>query len=352
MSSSPPPFDIPPTMRAWTYTTRGTPRSILSLSTLPTPTIQNPKDVLVRVSHTAINPDGPLVMSMFPTSLRWSRPLIPELECSGTIVAHGPSTPFELRPGTDVVVFFQPIQTIILGKGGLAEYLVVSAENVVVKPKEVGFEEAAGVTGIGQTAAKMVRVAKLKGEERVLVNGGSTGVGMMAVQMLKMRGCHVVALASRRNAELVKSLGADEVIDYREEHPVWTYLAREYKGRPFDAIIDTAGTQALFVHSPAYLKEDGPFINVGGFEGIMRTFLNAFSNWYLPTLFGGIPRKYIFHSTIPNREVEIELIEMLRNRKLKVVIEKLYSMEDALEGYDKIVSKRARGKHIVKVQSS
>ena len=112
---------------------------------------------------------------------------------------------------------------------------------------------------------------------------------------------------------------------------MWTYLAREYKGRPFDAIIDTAGTQALFVHSPAYLKEDGPFINVGGFEGIMRTFLNAFSNWYLPTLFGGIPRKYIFHSTIPNREVEIELIEMLRNRKLKVVIEKLYSMEDALE---------------------
>ena len=109
------------------------------------------------------------------------------------------------------MVFFQPIQTIILGKGGLAEYLVVSAENVVVKPKEVGFEEAAGVTGIGQTAAKMVRVAKLKGEERVLVNGGSTGVGMMAVQMLKMRGCHVVALASRRNAELVKSLGADEV---------------------------------------------------------------------------------------------------------------------------------------------
>ena len=209
-SSQTPSFDIPKTMRAWTYTTRGTPRSVLSLTTLPTPTLRNPKDVLVRVSHAAINPDGPLVMGHIPTFIR-PRPIIPELEFSGTIVAGGPSTPFDFRPGTDVVGFFQPYEAIPWGKGALAEYVVISSESIVLKPAEVSFEEAAGVSGVGQTAAKMVRVAKIRGTKRVLVNGASTSVGMMAVQMLKIKGYDVVATTSGRNVELVKGLGAHEV---------------------------------------------------------------------------------------------------------------------------------------------
>ena len=149
-------------------------------------------------------------MKYFPTSLR-SKPIIPELEFSGTIVAAGPSTPFDLGVGTDVAGWFQPFEAMLWGKGALAEYVTVSSESVVRKPKEVKFEEAAGMTGTGQTAAKLVRVARLKGGERVLVNGGSTGVGMMAVQLLKLRGCEVVATTSGRNVEIVKDLGADEV---------------------------------------------------------------------------------------------------------------------------------------------
>ena len=148
------------------------------------------------------------------------------------------------------------------------------------------------------------------------------------------------------------------------------YLAKEYKGRQFDAIFDTIGIQPLFVHSPAYLKIDGSYVNVGSFAGVLRTVLNAFTNWFWPTMLGGTPRKFFFHSTFPDMQVQLELLEMLKTKKLKVVIEKVYSMEDALEvspcvqrkiltpadqskkGYDKIVSRRARGKQIVTVRSS
>ena len=122
-----------------------------------------------------------------------------------------------------------------------------------------------------------------------------------------------------------------QVIDYRKHDPVWRYLAEEYKGRPFDAILDTAGTQELFAHSPAYLKEDGPYVNVGAFQGIVKTMTNTLYNWFWPTLLGGVPRKYLFHSTMPDRKVEEELMQLLDEGKIRVIVEKVYPMEDILE---------------------
>ena len=112
---------------------------------------------------------------------------------------------------------------------------------------------------------------------------------------------------------------------------MWKYLSTEYKTRPFDAFLDTTGTQELFQHCPAYLKDDGLFINIGAFGGAFKTALNALYNWYWPRLLGGVPRKYILHSTIPNLQVGVELMELIKEKKLKVVIEKVYPMEDALE---------------------
>lgn len=205
--------DIPETMRAWTYSARGLPRSVLKLATLPTPPPPTGKDILVRVSHAAINPDGPLMMGFFPNILFSRKPRIPELEFSGTVVTAGPSVPFSISPGTEVVGWFQPLpyDAIWAGKGALAEYVLVSSESVIVKPPEVKFEEAAGMTGVGQTAAKLLKVAAVQAGMRVLINGGSTGVGTMTIQLCKLRGAYVVATCSGKNRELVKGLGADEV---------------------------------------------------------------------------------------------------------------------------------------------
>lgn len=205
-------------MRAWTYTARGQPRRVLSLTSIPTPPPPTGANLLVRVSHAAINPDGPMVMRTFPTTCR-RKPCIPELEFSGVIVAAGPSVPstapgsasVSLTPGTAVVGWFQPYNAIVFGRGALAEYVTVASDSVVAKPKGVGFEEAAGMTAVGQTAWKMLRVAQAREGMKVLVNGGSTGVGTMLVQLLKVKACEVVATCSEGNAGMVRRLGADEV---------------------------------------------------------------------------------------------------------------------------------------------
>ena len=121
-------------------------------------------------------------------------------------------------------------------------------------------------------------------------------------------------------------------MDYRANKPLHEYLAKEYKGKPFDAILDTTGTQALYENSSNYLKAEGPFVNVGGFEGTLTTLFNWWRNvWWPAILPGGTPRRYVMFSTVPNPEIAKELARMASEKKVKVVIESVFDMEDALE---------------------
>jgi NADPH:quinone reductase-like Zn-dependent oxidoreductase len=139
---------------------------------------------------------------------------IPEFECSGTVVAAGPDAPAELRePGT-LVTAFRHIPSVVRGKGLLAEYVKIPAE-LAVFPLPEGLrgrmKEAGAMTGVGQTALKMIRTAGVKAGDVVLVNGASGGVGVMLVQVCKWAGARVVGIASGGNEELVRGLGVDEV---------------------------------------------------------------------------------------------------------------------------------------------
>ena len=138
---------------------------------------------------------------------------IPELECSGTVVAAGPNAPAELRePGT-LVTAFRDVPSVVRGKGLLAEYVKIPAE-MSVMPLPEGLrgrmKEAGAMTGVGQTALKMIRTAGVKAGDVVLVNGASGGVGVMLVQLCKWAGARVVGIASGGNEEFVKGLGVDE----------------------------------------------------------------------------------------------------------------------------------------------
>ena len=93
----------------------------------------------------------------------------------------------------------------------MAEYVSVGCDAVTRMPDGLGFAEAAGLNGVGQTARKLVRTAGIEAGMKVLVNGASGGVGTMAVQLAKAKGAHVVATCSGRNMEMVSSLGADKV---------------------------------------------------------------------------------------------------------------------------------------------
>src|SRR6266566_9612421 len=150
--------------------------------------------------------------------------------------------------------------------GAFAEY--VSATNVVRKPANVSFEEAATMGIAGLTALQGLRDhGELKGGERVLVNGASGGVGTLAVQIAKALGAHVTAVCSTRNVEQARSLGADEVIDYTKDD-----FTRN--GRRYDLILDVAASGSLSSRRRV-LEPNGILVGVGAADGGRMTSILA-----------------------------------------------------------------------------
>lgn len=204
---------IPPTMRAWLRPTRGPAATSLQLSTTyPTPTVApDSADVLVRVSYSALQFSGEFTLQMLP-ALPGAPPRIPELEFSGVVVAAGSRAPPELREvGARVVAAHSVPSWILSGNGSLAEYVKVPADQTVRLPDSIDLTTASGMIGCGSTALKMARTAAVSQGDRVLVNGASSSVGSVLVQICKMKGATVVGTASGRNEELVRGLGVDEV---------------------------------------------------------------------------------------------------------------------------------------------
>ncbi len=143
-------------------------------------------------------------------------PQIPDMDFSGSIVTIGSSVPStrHLAPGVKVFGNVPVGQHVRQGKGALAEFVVVPAENVWLKPENLPAEQAAGLLIAGSAALKLVESSEVKEGQRVLVNGASGGVGCFVVQITKnLVGLNgkVVAICSGRNMQLVKGLGADEV---------------------------------------------------------------------------------------------------------------------------------------------
>jgi NADPH:quinone reductase-like Zn-dependent oxidoreductase len=200
-------------MRAWTYTTRGLPPTVLTLSSdVPRPSLR-PSHVLVQVSHVALNPAGSSLVALVP-SIRHkttTTPSIPELDFAGTVIETASD---EFQPGDDVFGSLAPRAVVMGGGGALAEFVVVPEGRVARVPTGVGGREACGLGIAGTTALGLVRDAGIATGDRVLVNGAAGGVGSLVVQVAKMavgESGVVVAVCSARHMELVTSLGADEV---------------------------------------------------------------------------------------------------------------------------------------------
>ncbi|KAJ7832219.1 hypothetical protein B0H14DRAFT_3087783 [Mycena olivaceomarginata] len=310
-------------------------------------------DLLIRVSHVGLNPGCYVAMAAIPPLVRrlvsGNTMYVAEGEFSGVVHLAGPTAPQHLQPGT-LVFGCLPVWNLTLGNGTLAEYFVVPAESVTRIPPAMDWAQAAGLAGGGQTAVSMLLDTNLRDGTRVLVNGGKGGVGMMVVQLAKAHGAYVVATCSAANEELVKSLGADEVVKYRANASLPAYLAKTYGTQPFEYIFDTIGTQALFVHSPAYLTLEGLLVNVGNFEGPGVTIWRAMLNAYLPCIFGGVPRRYAMISTKPDGDKAAGLACMIEEGRLRVVVDEVFEFEDALKAYDRMLARNAKGKIIIKVQ--
>lgn len=400
-------MSLPLTMRAWTYRTKGLPSTTVKLESdtkTPQPTDLGPDDVLVEVHYVAFN-GGVIsgIQGLRPRPLAFflrqeDRVAITEFEFSGRLVAagsnvlssssssssSGDNSRKDLKIGELVIGFINPFKSLRDGSGALAEYAVTSAQFVVpyqlpgdAEQPKLSLAEWAGLGGAGCTAIQAVERAGLKRGDKVLINGSSGGAGVMMVQVARSAigpEGQLVATCSAANVELVKSLGADEVIDYRQHSPLHAYLAAsKHADVPFDAIIDNVGIQDLYAHSPAYLAPGKKFIAIGAMnaelsiKGAVKLALLMLWNQFCPVIFGGVPRDFQFYSAQPDlRSLEL-LRKMSQEGSLRQVVDSIWEFEDVpkvspytasyfglkltvSQAYQVMESKRAKGKVIVHVR--
>jgi NADPH:quinone reductase-like Zn-dependent oxidoreductase len=239
---------------------------------------------------------------------------------------------------------FKPGDQVFGGTAGaLAEYVLASEQgDIVLKPAELTFEQAAAIPIAAVTALQALRDhGKLAARQKVLINGASGGVGTYAVQIAKALGAEVTGVCSTRNVDLVRSLGADHVIDYTRED--FTQGAKRY-----DVIFDTAGNHGLLALRDS-LQPQGILVGVGGSKR---------EPWVGPLWSMG-KRKLVAHfveqklvSFIANVNAsDLEyLANLAREGKMKSVIDKRYSLEETGAALEYIATRRARGKVVVTLE--
>lgn len=185
---------------------------VLKYEDAPMPEITS-TDVLVRVVAASVNPvDWKIREGYLKEMITYPMPLTLGWDVSGVIEAVGADvTRFKVGDA----VFSRPD---IKRNGTYAEYVAIRADEVALKPKTISHVEAASLPLAGITAWEvLITAGKLKAKQRVLIHAGSGGVGSLAIQLAKSRGAYVIATTSGRNSDFVKSLGADEVIDYKTQ---------------------------------------------------------------------------------------------------------------------------------------
>lgn len=207
---------------------------VMQLKDIATPAI-GPTDVLVRVRAAGVNPADWAIMHGLPYI---ARPVYglrkPKVAVRGTDVAGVVEA-----IGAQVTGFQVGDEVFGWGSGSYAEYAAVPQDALVLKPAALTFAEAAAVPMAGLVALQAVRDhGKVRPGSRVLINGASGGIGTFAVQIAKALGAEVTAVASTRNLELVRSLGADHVIDYMTQD-----FTRS--GQRYDFILDNVSNRSL-----------------------------------------------------------------------------------------------------------
>eukprot|EP01111_Echinosteliopsis_oligospora_P007717 TRINITY_DN2298_c0_g1_i2.p1 TRINITY_DN2298_c0_g1~~TRINITY_DN2298_c0_g1_i2.p1 ORF type:complete len:503 (+),score=197.22 TRINITY_DN2298_c0_g1_i2:61-1569(+) len=284
------------------------------------------------------------------------------IELVRSLGAHDALDYKEFAKGDEVLGIIPAELQFKTGFGTLGKYAIVEHAHLVKKPSSVSWEQAACLPLAGMTAwDALVETGHIKEGDRVFINGGSGGVGVMAVQIAKAmvgEGGYVAASCSAANIELVRSLGAHDALDYKESD-LSTQLATKYpvaEGKGFDIFFDTVGVQQLFDKCASYLNQNGTFVSISGDLGtageIAKTGKDLFMNKFLPTVLGGVPRKFSFILMKTSKDKLLKLATLCDEGKLRPVVDSTHDFNNVLEAYSVMMSGRAKGKVIVKGPSS
>ncbi|KAG8934052.1 hypothetical protein FRC02_010644 [Tulasnella sp. 418] len=344
---------IPDTQRAWRVVQRGHPKKALRLRD-DVPVLSDLKDgeVLVKIKSAALNPIGYKLMKTMPNFMA-KRPRTAEYDFSGVVVKENNSG---YTIGDEVYGWVPAAPNFPNhGQGALASYIAHHSRYIAKKPASMSFDESAGLGLTGLTALYGFDIGNLQDGQTIFINGGTSSVGIMAIQIAKTRGCEVTASCSAKNIGFVKNLGADEVIDYRA-NPPHLYLREHPPAKPFDMIFDTIGTSNdIYLNSEAYLKPGGSYITIGsGFDKISlstlpRTAVEIFRVFLQPAWLGGVNRRWVFYLQLKEGKYVPELAKAVSSGKLKPTIDSVHEFEEVLSAYERIMTGRAVGKVVVHV---
>jgi NADPH:quinone reductase-like Zn-dependent oxidoreductase len=310
---------------------------VLELRDVEVPAV-GPDEVLVRVHASGVGPDQWHIMTGLPymvrpvLGFRGPRQRVRGLDVAGVVEAVG-SDVSDLRVGDEVMG---------IAPGALAEYALGKAEKLVRKPERLTFEEAAAAPVSGITALRALRdKAMIRPGQRVLVIGAAGGVGTLAVQIAKAYGAHVTGVASTGKADLVRSIGADEVVDYTRED--FTDGSRKW-----DAIVDTAGRRPLRKLRRA-LNPNGTLVIVGGDGGGRWTggFLRGVLRAPLVSLF--VRQRLVGLNTTERREDLLALAEMIERGSATPVVDRTFDLVEAADAIRYLAKGHPAGKVVTVV---
>ena len=295
---------------------------VLEIEDIPIPDYSD-DDVLIQIHATSINPiDWKIREGYFKGMINHTLPLTLGWDVSGVVTKIG-SNVKRFKIGDEV--YTKPD---IERNGSYAEYIAVKESIVDFKPKSITHLEAASIPLAGQTAwAALVMTAEIQPGQKVLIHAASGGVGSLAVQIARGKGCHVIGTTSEKNIGFVLNLGAHEAIDYRNQN--FSELLKDV-----DVVLDTIGGKTLD-DSWKVLKQGGIMVSIAGNPNPETAAL------------------YKVRSSAIFSQPDVSILEHLRNLidtgNLRPVVGKVFTLDEIKQAHELSQSGRARGKIVISI---
>jgi NADPH:quinone reductase-like Zn-dependent oxidoreductase len=248
-------------------------------------------------------------------------PLILGSDIAGVIEAVGADVK-DYKPGDEIIGSLQWDK-----QSAYAEYVATNEKYITYKPKNLSLQESAGVPLASLTAWQaLFDHGQLEAGQKVVIHAGAGGVGLFALQFAKWKGTHVIVTASERNIDFLKSVGADEVVDY-------TKYKLSGKVKDADMILDSIATPDVQLESFKALKKGGRYVSIAG--GIREELKKDFNIHATRFLF------------ISNPDQLRQIVQLIEEGKVKVFIDKAYPLTEAKDALIYLHTGRARGKVIL-----
>jgi NADPH:quinone reductase-like Zn-dependent oxidoreductase len=317
-------------MKAIVYTKYGPP-DVLQLKEVEKPILKD-NEVLIKVKAASVNPFDWHFMRGAPYLLRIQAGLLKPkdnslgVDVAGVVEAVG-KVVLEFQPGDEVFGSCN---------GAFAEYVSSTEKGLVKKPDKLTFEQAASVPVAAFTALQGLRdKGQIQPGQRVLINGASGGVGTFAVQIAKSLGAEVTGVCSTRNVDMVRSIGADFVIDYTQED--FTQSEKHY-----DLIFDTVGNRSLS-NCRRILSSNGILVIVGGpmNRALRASVMSQF-----------VSQKMLMFMALRSKKDLIVIHDLLISGKVIPVIDREYSLNEVPQAIRYMEEGHARGKVIIRMDHS